>query len=224
MLEQLFGSKTRTKLLKLFLLNPQEAFFIRELTRKIDTQINSVRRELQNLQECDIVEVVQITDDMLKLDGVRAEEKNFEAVTESKKSTAADKQAKKYFRMNTNFVLYTELRNLFLKSPLLFQNEFIRELKNFGTIDFAMMTGFFVDRNDVTVDLLIVGDVTRPKLVKLIASFEKELEREINYTTMTTEEFIYRKSLTDRFLFQILEGKRIVIIDRLAQTPVSAVT
>src|ERR1700710_94782 len=49
MIEQLFGSKTRVKLLQLFYGNPNRSFYVREITRKIDEQINSVRRELANL-------------------------------------------------------------------------------------------------------------------------------------------------------------------------------
>jgi len=33
-----------------FLMNPTEEYFIRELTRKLDEQINSIRRELDNLK------------------------------------------------------------------------------------------------------------------------------------------------------------------------------
>ena len=51
MLEQLFGSRTRTKLLYLFLEHPEEAFFVREITRQIKERINSVRRELDNLEK-----------------------------------------------------------------------------------------------------------------------------------------------------------------------------
>jgi len=51
MLKRLFTSNTRVKLLTLFLLNPDSEFFIRELTRKLDEQINSVRRELDNLKK-----------------------------------------------------------------------------------------------------------------------------------------------------------------------------
>ena len=55
MIEQLFGSKTRVKLLQLFYSNPNRSFFVREITRKIDEQINSVRRELSNLQSVGII-------------------------------------------------------------------------------------------------------------------------------------------------------------------------
>ena len=51
MLKRLFTSNTRIKLLEVFILNPGEDFFIRELTRKLDEQINSVRRELDNLKK-----------------------------------------------------------------------------------------------------------------------------------------------------------------------------
>jgi DNA-binding MarR family transcriptional regulator len=49
MLESLFSSKVRLKLLSLFLLNPDQSFYVRELTRRLDERINSIRRELDNL-------------------------------------------------------------------------------------------------------------------------------------------------------------------------------
>src|SRR6266702_1679533 len=55
MIEQLFGSKTRVKLLQLFYGNPNRSFYVREITRKIDEQINSVRRELANLLNVGII-------------------------------------------------------------------------------------------------------------------------------------------------------------------------
>src|SRR6188472_2116739 len=54
-IEQLFGSKTRVKLLQLFCSNPNRSFYVREITRKIDEQINSVRRELANLLSIGII-------------------------------------------------------------------------------------------------------------------------------------------------------------------------
>ena len=54
-LEKLFGSKTRTKLLSLFFGNPERSFYVREMTRVIEEQINSVRRELLNLEGIGII-------------------------------------------------------------------------------------------------------------------------------------------------------------------------
>lgn len=54
-LEHLFGSKTRTRLLPLFLFNPQREFYVRELTRKLSERINSIRRELDNLSKLNLL-------------------------------------------------------------------------------------------------------------------------------------------------------------------------
>jgi DNA-binding transcriptional ArsR family regulator len=55
MLKRIFTSNTRIKLLTVFLSNPDEEYFIRELTRKLDEQINSIRRELDNLKQAGIL-------------------------------------------------------------------------------------------------------------------------------------------------------------------------
>lgn len=55
MLKRLFTSNTRIKLLTTFLLNPDQEFFIRELTRRLNEQINSIRRELDNLKKIGIL-------------------------------------------------------------------------------------------------------------------------------------------------------------------------
>lgn len=217
MLEQIFGSKTRTRLLRLFLLHPEQPYFIRELTRRIDTQINSVRRELKNLVDCGIIcEVASVLpekkqDQIIDTYLVKPFRRGIR-----EKGKVHDRLSKKFFKINQQFSLYLELRELFLKSPILFQNDLAKEAQNIGDVDAIIMSGFFVNRIDSPVDLLIVGTVTRQRLMKIIQAFEKEYEREINFATMTREEYRYRKSVTDRFLFKILEGKRIIVFNRLA--------
>lgn len=51
MLVRLFTSRTRVKILTLFMMNPHQDFFLREITRRTDENINSVRRELKNLED-----------------------------------------------------------------------------------------------------------------------------------------------------------------------------
>ncbi len=51
MLEQIFSSIARTKILKFFCVHPHDKFFIRELARRLGLQLNSIRRELDNLEK-----------------------------------------------------------------------------------------------------------------------------------------------------------------------------
>jgi hypothetical protein len=213
MLEQIFGSKTRTRLLKLFLLNPEKVYFIRELTRLIDTQINSVRRELQNLLQCKLIQEVNAAE--LEKELQRAEE----TPTNSKKQKNLERLAKKYFQANTDYLLFRELRAIFLRGPFLHQDDLVRDIRSLEHLDMAVLSGFFVDNDDSHVDLLIVGNVNRTKLTKIIHGFEKVFEKEINYTTLTKDEYLYRHSLSDRFLFGVLEGKNKIIIDNIHGKP-----
>lgn len=196
-LEQLFGSKTRARLLGLFLSNPSKLFFVRELTRLIDAQLNSVRRELKNLVDLGIIS-----------------EKVGEGRSVKEKITALSEK-KKYYEVNTDFVLYEDLRALFKKVQILLKQGLVQEIALHGQVDLLVFTGRFVDRTDVPTDILIVGRVDQTALQTAVAAFEAEMGHEINYTLMPREEFVYRREVSDRFLAGILEGERVVMIDKI---------
>ncbi len=188
MLEQLFGSQTRMKLLHLFLSNPEEKYFVRELTRMLDSQINAIRRELENLEELGIIILV---------------EDNLE---EGKR---------KFYQSNTKFVLYPELKSIFQKSQFLLEKKFAKALRKAGKINYLALTGTFVGDKNIPIDLLIVGNLQKKKFIKILKSFEKDLRREINYTLLDKEEFDYRRSVADRFLYSILDADKVVLIDEI---------
>ena len=190
MLEAIFGSRTRTKLLKLFLLNSQE-FFVREISRAIDENLNSVRRELDNLEKLGLISII-----------------------ETFRQAQGKKQINKYYQVNQNFVLYEDLRKLFLKSKLLIERTLAQKLNELGNVKLLILSGFFVDDNDAKTDLLIVGQINKIKLKNLISKISSQMNSEIRYTSMSVKEFNFRNGITDRFLFEVLEGKKIVIVDK----------
>lgn len=193
-LEHMFGSKTRARLMSLFLEQPKEQFFVRELTRCIDAQLNSVRRELKNLMDMGLIL-----------------EKGTE--TRAAATTLADK--KKYYTVNTDFILYDDLRSLFRKVQILLKQNLVDEIDAKGTISYLVFTGRFVDEKEIPTDLLIVGTIAQSALEAVIKKFETELPYEINYTLMQKDEFSDRRQVADRFLSSILNAERVVMIDRL---------
>jgi DNA-binding transcriptional ArsR family regulator len=194
--EQLFGSKTRARLLSVFALHSDEAFFVRELTRKIDAQLNSVRRELKNLIELGIVQ-----------------ERKDKRVPEDEQKSLSDK--KKFYAIDKDCVLYEDLRSFFKKVQILLKKNLVHKIEESGTVDYFVFTGVFVDGGDMPTDLLIVGDVDQSDVADIIADFETEMGHEINYTVIDKEEFEYRKQIKDRFLNQILEAEKIVMVNEL---------
>ena len=198
MLEHLFGSKTRVRLLRLFLNNHQDAYFVRELTRKIKAQINAVRNELENLVSMGVVVECEAPVDV---DGKKAR----------------SSRQRKYYRINSESVLYPELRALFMKARVLLEKNFVRKVVQTGTISHLSLMGYFVGIEDSVTDLFIVGRVNRSKLTVVIRNFEREVGREINYTVMTPQEYKYRRDVTDKFLYSILEVKKITVVDKLGE-------
>jgi hypothetical protein len=62
-----------------------------------------------------------------------------------------------------------------------------------------------------------VGRVAREKVVTVIRAFEREVGREINFTIMTPQDYKYRLEVTDRFLYSLLETRKVVMLDKLNQ-------
>ena len=198
MLEKLFGSKARVKILKLFLLHPQDKFYIRQLARDLKLQLNSVRRELENLENFGI-----LTSDFKS------------EATEAGNQPTAGGQEKKYYRANPDFVLFDEIKALIVKAQILYEKDFVRKLKSMGKIKLLILTGIFANNPSTLIDILLVGKINKAKLVKLINELEVELGREINFTLFDSREFKYRRDITDIFLYGILEGRKLVVIDEV---------
>ena len=125
------------------------------------------------------------------------------------------KQLKKFYLANSSFLLYPELKALLVKAQLLVEQKLIERIKNIASVQLLVLTGMFVGLEGFSTDLLLVGTVNRKRLARLMGQFERELDHPINYTVMTVAEFRYRHNITDKFLYTILENKKIVVIDRL---------
>ena len=185
--EKLFGSKTRAKLLKLFFENPEKSFYVREMTRVIDEQINSVRRELLNLESIGIIKNETFDNKVY----YSANNKHpFARPLVDIFSKKIDTTREKDVRETT-------------------WEEYCRPVKNYlkGLIVTNRLPG------QDGVDLLIVGNDKTKKLTRWAEVIEKKLGKPINYVILSADDFSYRKSVRDRFLSDILEMEITEIID-----------
>ena len=199
MLEQLFGSQTRIKLLQHFLSNPEDRYYVRELTRILDSQINAIRRELTNLEKMGIISIVIDSEDKGK-----------------------SKTKRKFYQVNSKFILHPELKSIFEKAHFLLEKKFAQALQKIGKVHYLVLTGAFVGDKELPIDLMVVGKLSkanRKKFEKILKNFQKNMKREINYTLFSKDEFEYRRSVADRFLYAILDAEKIVLIDEIFNLP-----
>ena len=134
MFEQLFGSKTRVKLLSLFLNNPNRPYYVREITRKVDEQINSVRRELSNL---------------LAIGIIRSESNNNRLYYEVNQKYQFYAPLRSIF---TNIALASEQPEL---QDAREDNDVVKKLRATGNVQLAIETGTFVRDQSAGTDLLV---------------------------------------------------------------------
>ncbi len=193
-LEHIFGSKTRIRILNLFFVNPGKTFYLREISKRIGIRLNSIRREVENLRRQNIL-----------LNVGSSQEKP------GKKRTTF----KKFFSLNTDSLIYTELKALLLKGLFFLENDLTKTIGRAGSISLIILCGVFVDENGAPTDMLIVGKTTNEKIARIVHNFEKKFGFEIKYTLMPKSEFQYRKLIGDKFLYSILDGKHAVALDKI---------
>lgn len=188
MVDALFGSKTRVKLLHLFLNNPGRAFYVREITRKIDEQINSVRRELANMMSIGII---------------KSENSNNRLYYE----IAQDYQ---HFEPLRQIFGDTGLKSTVGVSEA---NDWTKRLKTLGDVRIMIFAGQLVHGSTSDVDVLIAGSTNKTQVKKFIKELEAEEKKSLNYAVMTYEDFYYRLSIKDRFVTTVTASKHTVIAD-----------
>lgn len=200
MVEQLFGSKTRVKLLQLFYSNPNRSFYVREITRKIDEQINSVRRELANLLSAGIISSDTTNNRLYYEVNQKYEHYDaFRSIFGGVQLVAAPANAES-----------TKKTKATTKSTTSGQDEF----KTLGKVDLALFTGWFTRDESAGIDFLLVGDVNQHALEKYIADLEHKEGREVRYTVLSLDDFNYRRQIKDRFVANIVEAKKQVLVDK----------
>jgi len=195
MIDALFGSKTRVKLLHLFLNHPGQSFYVREITRLIDEQINSVRRELSNM-----LEVGVITSDS-------ADNKLYYQVNQ------------RYEYYSALRAIFANAPIDAAKPSLAGEQEVTNEqylgaISGISSLRLAILSGVLVKGSGSTVDVLLVGNLPPAKVKSAMTVIERLEGREINYSVLPYEEFYYRLSVRDKFITQILNSKHVVAIDK----------
>src|SRR3989338_7901576 len=192
-LEQLFDSPIKVKLLKLFLRNPNKHFLMSDIVKKTQGRKNLVIKQVKGLEGIGLLRSKRVKTN-----------KNKEII------------GGLYFSVNPNFDFYAELQILILKSSPTSKEKMLKRLMKVGRIRLAVISGVFLNTVNSRVDLFLVGDnISRKKLMSFLADMEAEGGKEIEYAAMETKEFDYRFHMFDRFVRDILEKPHEKLLNKL---------
>lgn len=184
MLTDIIISRVRVKMLQLFLTHPGTIFHVRDIVRRLDEEINAVRRELAHMEGAGMVSKEQRAN-RLFYSFRKDYPLYFELLEIVGKTTGL------------GFDLYKNRAKLGKIKYAMMSGRYLRGLSRKSPTD---------------VDLLVVGQVVLPELQQLVKAEEVRREREINYTVMTEDEFTFRKTRRDPFVLSILERSRVMLV------------
>ena len=190
MIDALFGSKTRVKLLGLFMNNPDRSFYVREITRNIDEQINSVRRELANL-----VRIGIITDKSV----------------DNRLYYQVDTKFKYYHALHEMFADDSEV----VSGAKVSIDDWATRFCAATGVQVVVFAGTMVYGSTSKIDLLIAGGnrMDQSKVKTLIKALERDAGTSLNYTILSLDDLYYRLSIRDRFVLDVLESNHTIVLD-----------
>ena len=197
----LFGSQARVKILRLFLLNPLEVFDTALVSVKSKVKIAEARREIN----------------LLKKAGILAEKSFIKEIPPKKGSKKAPtKKRTDGFQLKAGFPLLIPLKNLVISETPLNRDEIAKRFRGVGKIKLLALSGIFIDEPEARVDVLIVGDGLKRRAIEhALRSIEAEVGKELSYGALETAEFLYRVSVYDKFVRDILDFRHDRVIDKL---------
>ncbi len=185
-LEKIFGSRTRVKLLRLFFENPYKSFFVREITRVVDEQVNSVRRELANLENLGLIK----------------------RTVDDKKIFYGTNRTYPYLQPFTD--LFSRKTVPKKEDP----TDLWQELA--GPVRDILGAVVMVDRipGDNGVEMLIVGDDRTKRLSNWAGVVEQRFARPINFVILSKEDYFFRRSVKDEFVEELFAASYHPVYDQ----------
>lgn len=184
-LETLFGSKNKVRLLRFFLLNPDQQYPLSEIARKNIVKISDARKELNNF---------------LKIKFILKRFKNRKAFYVLNPNFPFYPELRNLF-VKSN--VYPQCRSL---GKIKDAGDVKLALISGAFLNYPK------SRADM---VLVVNNLNRRRLKNLMSNLEAEIGKEINFVLMNSEEFKYRLNMMDRFLMEFLRGPHDELINKI---------
>lgn len=178
----LFNTRLRRKLLAYSFTHPDEDYYVRELAAIIEEDAGNLSRELKKFEN--------------------------EGIYNSHLRGKS-----KFYSLNKKYPLFKELKNIILKTEGV-EGSLKDLILKYKDISLAFIYGSYAkseEKKTSDIDLIIVGNFPQDEFTNQIRGLESKLNREINFTSYTREEFEKEKRKKGSFLNIIIRDKIIIL-------------
>jgi hypothetical protein len=205
-LGKLFGSSARVKIMRLFLMNPEDVFEKTEIGKRSKVAGDTLRKEIKVLEEVGLIKPRVIVKMTQKKPTTKKPAKD-DGLMERKKVSG--------YGMDPSFPYLTPLRALVTEIAL-GKEDVAARFRNCGQMKLIIVAGIFLDEHASRVDVLLVGDkLKKPIIEGVLRRLEAELGKELTYGIMETPDFEYRFGIYDKFIRDIIDFPHLVVLNKL---------
>jgi len=199
LLGKLFGSSARVKVLRLFILNPDEVFEPRDVRMRSQISPVILNGELPRLAHIGLIRH-------------KVAHKN----SGRKRNGRVRKRKIKGWILNPRFLYLEQLKSLIINKKAFERNALALRFRNAGRIKLLILAGIFLQRDDSRVDVLIVGDYLKKSVIgRALKTLESEIGKDLKYGVLNTKEFMYRFDIYDRFIRDVLDYPHEKVINKI---------
>ena len=196
-LDKIFGSAAKVRMMRLFILNSDKQFSVDEVISRTMTGEKEVQIELALLKKIDLIR----------------------RRTVSRKENPESIRSKKIqvWGLNPKFIYFDELKSFLVNANLIKNSELIKRMSRVGKIKLIVLAGVFLNQLDESrLDLFVVGDeIRRSSLENIVKSLESELGKEVKYAFFATADFVYRMNMYDKLVRDLLDYPHQIVLDRI---------
>lgn len=194
-LGKLLGGIHKVKIMRLFLLNPESGFEVKDVSDRCRTTTSNSRRAVTQLAGMDLIK-----------------KRTFVKEIKKKNNKVSKKRVDGWF-LNPEFPYINELKLLLVEGDFFKHEELSKRFKGKGKINLLVVSGIFIQNSESRLDLLIVGDNLKKNAIqKTISVLESELGKELAYAMFDTQEFKYRVSMYDKLLRDVFDFQHETLI------------
>lgn len=191
-LNVVFGGKVRTRIMRLFLLNPDRTYELPAIEKICSGTRRTALRELVALQRIGFIK-----------------RKHFFKDGKHKRISTYG------WTLDGSFMYLAPLRSVLVNDFVIKSRDIVKRLNRVGTLKLVVLAGVFIHKWDSRIDLLVVGDKLRKGILgRKLRSMETEICRELHYAILTTADFQYRLGVGDRLVRDVFDFPHQVILNK----------
>ncbi len=236
-LEKIFGSAAKVKIMRLFLFNPNTTFDLDRIVKRTKIFPQAARLNLRLLESVKLIKSKSVVREFKKIPkppkpakkggkkGKKGAGKKSMALAKASQNAAKSlkiapvkfiKKRVPGWTLDESFSYLFPLQSFLINTSPLQDNVIVRKFNRAGKVRLLIVSGVFIHEKESRVDILVVGDGLRRATVDAaVKDMEAELGKELTYSMFETRDFNYRLGMYDKLIRDILDYPHKKLVNKL---------